>query len=81
MIDASFSIAGQVALVTGATGGIGADLAAAFGRAGARVGVAGRRMEAAEAIVARIRDTGGRGRGDRTRSHERRIDRAGRGRG
>ncbi len=59
MIDASFSIAGQVALVTGATGGIGADLAAAFGRAGARVGVAGRRMEAAEAIVARIRDAGG----------------------
>jgi NAD(P)-dependent dehydrogenase (short-subunit alcohol dehydrogenase family) len=59
MADTTFSIAGQVALVTGATGGIGADLAAAFGRAGARVGVAGRRLPAAEAIAARIRDGGG----------------------
>jgi NAD(P)-dependent dehydrogenase (short-subunit alcohol dehydrogenase family) len=59
MADTTFSIAGQVALVTGATGGIGADLAAAFGRAGARVGVAGRRVAAAEAIAARMRDGGG----------------------
>jgi NAD(P)-dependent dehydrogenase (short-subunit alcohol dehydrogenase family) len=58
MADTTFSIAGQAALVTGATGGIGADLAAAFGRAGARVGVAGRRVAAAEAIAARIRDAG-----------------------
>jgi NAD(P)-dependent dehydrogenase (short-subunit alcohol dehydrogenase family) len=57
--DTTFSIAGKVALVTGATGGIGADLAVAFGRAGARVGVAGRRMAAAEAIADRIRDAGG----------------------
>ena len=59
MTDATFSIAGQVALVTGATGGIGADLAAAFGAAGARVGVAGRRPDAAEAVVERIRAAGG----------------------
>jgi len=59
MADLSFAIEGQVALVTGATGGIGADLAAAFGRAGARVGVAGRRGERAEAIVETIRAAGG----------------------
>ena len=59
MADLSFAIEGQVALVTGATGGIGADLAAAFGRAGARVGVAGRRGERAEAIVESIRSAGG----------------------
>ncbi|MDQ3128329.1 MAG: glucose 1-dehydrogenase [Chloroflexota bacterium] len=59
MTDTTFSIAGQVALITGATGGIGADLAAAFATAGARVAVAGRRTDAAERIAARIRDGGG----------------------
>jgi len=59
MVDLSFSILGQVALVTGATGGIGADLAAAFGRAGARVGVAGRRAGTAEAVAEAIRAAGG----------------------
>jgi 2-deoxy-D-gluconate 3-dehydrogenase len=54
-----FSIAGQVALITGATGGIGADLAAAFGKAGARVGVAGRRGDRLDAVVGVIRDAGG----------------------
>lgn len=57
--DLSFSIAGQVALITGATGGIGTDLASAFGRAGARVGVAGRRVEQAEAVAQSIRAAGG----------------------
>jgi len=59
MAELSFAIEGQVALVTGATGGIGADLAAAFGRAGARVGVAGRRGDRAKAIVETIRSAGG----------------------
>ena len=59
MAELSFAIEGQVALVTGATGGIGADLAAAFGRAGARVGVAGRRGARAEAIVETIHAAGG----------------------
>lgn len=59
MTDTSFSIAGQVALITGATGGIGADLATAFATAGARVAVGGRRADAAETIAARIRDGGG----------------------
>jgi len=59
MTNTTFSIADQVALVTGATGGIGADIAAAFGRAGARVAVAGRRVEAATVIADRIREVGG----------------------
>jgi NAD(P)-dependent dehydrogenase (short-subunit alcohol dehydrogenase family) len=59
MVDVSFSIEGRVALVTGATGGIGSDLAAALGRAGARVGVAGRRGSRALSIVEAIRAAGG----------------------
>jgi NAD(P)-dependent dehydrogenase (short-subunit alcohol dehydrogenase family) len=58
MGGSSFSIEGQVALVTGATGGIGADLAAALGSAGALVGVAGRRTEQVAAVVETIRATG-----------------------
>lgn len=59
MSSPSFSIAGQAALITGATGGIGADLAVAFAAAGARVAVTGRRAEAAGAVVDRIRAAGG----------------------
>jgi NAD(P)-dependent dehydrogenase (short-subunit alcohol dehydrogenase family) len=59
MAAPSFSIEGQVALVTGATGGIGADLAAALGLAGARVGVAGRRGERVDEVVETIRAAGG----------------------
>ncbi len=59
MAGLSFSIEGQVALVTGATGGIGADLAAALGEAGARVGVAGRQGDRTDAVVERIRGAGG----------------------
>jgi NAD(P)-dependent dehydrogenase (short-subunit alcohol dehydrogenase family) len=59
MTDATFSIAGQVALVTGATGGIGADLAGSLARAGARVGVGGRQAELADAVAAAIRSDGG----------------------
>ncbi|MEA2519357.1 MAG: hypothetical protein QOF49_1437 [Chloroflexota bacterium] len=59
MTDATFSIAGQVVLVTGATGGIGSDLATAFAVAGAKLAIAGRRVALAEAIAARIHDAGG----------------------
>ena len=59
MEPVSFSIEGQVAMVTGATGGIGADLAAAFGLAGARVAVAGRDRARAEAVAKTIRAAGG----------------------
>lgn len=59
MVDVSFSVEGRVALVTGATGGIGSDLAAALGRAGARVGVAGRRGSRVQSVVEAIRAAGG----------------------
>lgn len=55
----SFSIEGQVALVTGATGGIGADLSKSLALAGARVGVAGRRGARASEVVEAIRAAGG----------------------
>ena len=55
----SFSIDGQVALITGATGGIGADLAHAFAAAGARVGVAGRRGDRLDAVAGAIRAADG----------------------
>lgn len=54
------SLAGSVALVTGASGGIGAGIAATFARAGAAVVVHGHRDEqAAEATARRIREAGG----------------------
>ena len=52
---------GQAALVTGGSRGIGAAVCAAFGRAGATVGVNYRvRGEEAEAVARAIRDAGGR---------------------
>jgi NAD(P)-dependent dehydrogenase (short-subunit alcohol dehydrogenase family) len=53
MSDARF--AGKVALVTGATSGIGQACAIAFATAGARVACVGRKEAALEAVAARIR--------------------------
>jgi 3-oxoacyl-[acyl-carrier protein] reductase len=54
MIDLS----GKVALVTGASRGIGAATAQRLATAGASVVLAARNLDAAEAVAARIRDTG-----------------------
>jgi NAD(P)-dependent dehydrogenase (short-subunit alcohol dehydrogenase family) len=59
MEQPSFDVRGQVALVTGASRGIGRDLVVALVAAGARV-VAGVRTEgAAEGVVAEVVDGGG----------------------
>ena len=57
-----FSLAGRVALVTGAGRGLGAATAAALAEAGAAVGCGGRTHEAAEATARGIRERGGRAR-------------------
>ncbi len=51
---------GRVALVTGASGGLGAHFAGVLARAGARVAVAARRVERLEAVAAAIVEGGGR---------------------
>jgi 2-amino-4-hydroxy-6-hydroxymethyldihydropteridine diphosphokinase len=53
-------LTGLRALVTGSTGGIGEAIALAFAEGGADVMVHGRRVEAAEAVAARVRMRGGR---------------------
>lgn len=53
------SLEGKVAVVTGATSGIGRATAVEFGRAGARVVVAGRRQAEGEETVALVESAGG----------------------
>ena len=53
------SLRGKVALITGATGHLGAAMAAGLAEAGATVVVSSRRLEAAEATAASLPRTGG----------------------
>jgi NAD(P)-dependent dehydrogenase (short-subunit alcohol dehydrogenase family) len=54
-----FSVAGKVALVTGASSGFGQHFAKVLAREGAKVGLAARRLDALEAVAQEIREAGG----------------------
>ena len=54
-----FDLYGKIALVTGATSGIGRQQALALSKAGARVVVLGRRAEQLDETMASIRESGG----------------------
>ena len=53
-----FDLSGRVAVVTGATGVLGGAMARGLARAGARVGVLGRRKERAEEVTAEVENRG-----------------------
>lgn len=53
------NLSGKVAVITGASRGIGAAVAQAFAAAGARVVLASRKLEGLEAVAAKVRDAGG----------------------
>lgn len=57
---ASFDLSNRVALVTGASSGLGAHFARVLAEAGASVVVGARRVERLQALVAEIQSTGGR---------------------
>lgn len=57
----NYRLDGQVALVTGASKGIGADLARAMADAGARVALAARNVDALELLASEIEAGGGQG--------------------
>ena len=54
-----FDLTGQVAVITGASRGIGRGIAQAMAAAGARVVVSSRKLDACEAVVEEIRASGG----------------------
>lgn len=59
MTSSLFDLSGKAVLVLGASSGIGAATALALGRAGARVALAARRLDAIETLAGQIRGNGG----------------------
>ena len=59
MIDRSDTLAGNVALVTGASSGLGAQFARTLAAAGAKVAIAARRADRLDALVQEIAEAGG----------------------
>jgi NAD(P)-dependent dehydrogenase (short-subunit alcohol dehydrogenase family) len=59
LLSELFSLEGQTAIVTGGTGVLGGAMARGLARAGAKVGVLGRRREQAEAVARAIIAVGG----------------------
>lgn len=55
----NFSLAGKTAIVTGSSKGIGKAIAIQYARAGAKVVVSSRKLDACERVVGEIRDAGG----------------------
>ncbi|MGY1607193.1 MULTISPECIES: SDR family NAD(P)-dependent oxidoreductase [unclassified Geodermatophilus] len=60
MTDVGRPLSGRVALVTGASSGIGEATAVALARAGAAVAIGARRADRLEALAGRLRDDGAR---------------------
>ena len=58
-LPSPFELTGQVAVVTGASRGIGAAIATSFAAAGARVVLAGRKIDGLEPVAELIRQSGG----------------------
>jgi NAD(P)-dependent dehydrogenase (short-subunit alcohol dehydrogenase family) len=59
ILEQLFTLEGQVAVVTGATGVLGGEMGRGLARAGARVGVLGRRSQRAAEVAREISDFGG----------------------
>ena len=57
--NASTDLSGQVALVTGASSGLGVRFARVLASQGAKVALAARRVDRLEALAKEIRDAGG----------------------
>jgi NAD(P)-dependent dehydrogenase (short-subunit alcohol dehydrogenase family) len=60
ILERLFSLEGKAALVTGASGGIGSDVAVALAEAGAFVGLSGTNREHLEETDSRVKEAGGR---------------------
>ncbi len=57
-IQDKFSLSGKVAVITGASKGIGESMARAFGEAGAKVVISSRKQEALDVVAASFKEAG-----------------------